>query len=326
MSCPWRVIEASHNTAKDLPTNTIRTMIQRHNLSFAVITVVSLWRMAGGVLTVPSSFTGMDENFVRLSLRAAEMSAAVDGQASIQNAITWTYEPDKVMFARYENICWGAFRSTTNSEEDWAQNLDTGIADDVCFEGQCCQTRQGFRDAYLEFEFLEEFEEAIRGCKTECCPNPNNCTDVDEMCDVVLTGTSQGGAIAQVAAVLLRDLNPSTITFGQPYTMVDPCLALDADKLYRFANTISKSGTLMYDPVAFLDYGGADQLGHLFVLVEDSIPVSYYEEGNYPHVSLWDLLATSDIAKVHSLASYINRLEAILKDGIFPVPMNGWGY
>lgn len=292
------------------------------------VTVLFLPRNVQGNerLTIPSPFVEMDENFVRLSMRAAEISFAVNAdntQALLPSSTSWTNEPDKVMIVRIDDICWVAFRATAPNSGDWAQNLDPRMADDVCYKGDCCRTRKGFRDAYLEFDYLEDLESSIVDCRAECCQDPNNCSNDEERCNVALTGFSQGGAIAQVAAVFLQDIAPTTITFGQPPTMEGPCPALDTDRLYRFVNTIEEGGSLKYDPIPFLDYGGVDYMGHLFVLAEDSAGVAYYEDNDAPNVSM-ARLSVWEIQEVHTMASHIDRLEAILGDGIFPVSMDGW--
>ena len=59
--------------------------------------------------------------------------------------------------------------------------------------------------------YRSDMEKSLRDCAKDCV-NKDEC--------VVLTGHSQGGAIAAVAAVHLADLNPYVITFGhsQKYT------------------------------------------------------------------------------------------------------------
>ena len=55
-------------------------------------------------------------------------------------------------------------------------------------------------------------EKSLRDCAKDCV-NKDEC--------VVLTGHSQGGAIAAIAAVYMADLNPYVITFGQPPVLKD---------------------------------------------------------------------------------------------------------
>jgi hypothetical protein len=41
-------------------------------------------------------------------------------------------------------------------------------------------------------------------------------------------------------------------------------------------------------PIPFLDFGGTDPMGHLFVLREDSKGVAYYKDHDAPDVTLGD--------------------------------------
>jgi pimeloyl-ACP methyl ester carboxylesterase len=67
---------------------------------------------------------------------------------------------------------------------------------------------------------------------------------------VVITGHSQGGAIALVAALYLADLNPYVITFGQPPTVEAPCNLVTSDRVYRWVNTKNAGASgIAYDPV-----------------------------------------------------------------------------
>jgi len=93
------------------------------------------------------------------------------------------------------------FRGSTPTAADWWQNINLGTQG-ICHgddDDDCCSVRQGYHDAYLQPNYREEMEEAIHNC---ACPT----------CDVVLTGHSQGGAIAAVAAVVLADLDPCQVS------------------------------------------------------------------------------------------------------------------
>jgi hypothetical protein len=304
---------------------TLETIVRFLYLFLALLSLSEVIGSDNRILTVPSPFTEIDENFVLLSILAAELSAAVNDEDTVEGlplSSSWINEPDKAILVRIDNLCWIAFRATTWSVDDWAQNLNPNMAKDVCFYNECCESRQGFRDAYIEVNYLDDLESSLEDCVIECCQDPENCDDGEE-CDVVLTGTSQGAAVAHVAAVYLQAYNPTTITFAQPPTMKDPCNAIDADRLYRFVNTINVGNDLKYDPIPFLDFGGTDPMGHLFVLGEDSKGVAYYKDHEAPDVTLSDWTKLN-VQSAHSIDSHIEKLQTFLDEGDFPLGMDGW--
>ena len=83
----------------------------------------------------------------------------------------------------------------------------------------------------------------MRDC-AKTCENPEDC--------VVITGHSQGGAIAAVAAVALADLDPYIITFGQPYTLDAPCEKISSERFYRYVNSEYHARGIEYDPIPFV--------------------------------------------------------------------------
>jgi predicted lipase len=88
-------------------------------------------------------------------------------------------------------------------------------------------------------------EAALRDCAASC--------KLRDEC-VVMTGHSQGGAIAAVAALYMPDLNPYVITFGQPPTIDAPCDLITSSRWYRYVNTKAAevlSIGIVYDPVPF---------------------------------------------------------------------------
>lgn len=87
----------------------------------------------------------------------------------------------------------------------------------------------------------------------------------------------QGGAIAAVAAVYLAELNPYTITFGQPPTLEQPCDTITSERYYRFVNTKDSESLvgISYDPVPFAPGLGTDAFGHMILLSSDDSGVAY---------------------------------------------------
>lgn len=229
-------------------------------------------------LTIPSEFNNiiLDENLVKLSILSAKIARCVNKPSSADECsdakvFDSTWGPDKAIAVYQEGICFGAFQATTWSSADWGQNLDPGMADDVCspHNGICCPSRRGFRNAYQNVSYLSEFEQTLEECKQEKCGDGKEC-------DLILTGYSQGGAVAMVGAVFL---NPTAVfTFGQPPTMEDPCYAYDTSRVFRYVNTAVTYGEMRYDIVPFLGIGPIDHMGHLLVLSDDTENVAYYRD------------------------------------------------
>ena len=281
------------------------------------------------LIEVPSTFQGLDENFLRLSIQAGEVSKACN-DADYSNrlfprASRWINEPDGAMVTKIDGICFAAFRATTWTFSDWSQNLDPGFSGAVCNllgGNNCCNTRRGFRDAFIDVSYFSEFEQSLEDCVESCVLDG----DDGRRCKVVFTGTSQGGAVAQVAAVMKQQYNPTTITFGQPPTMQGECSgsAMDVNKLYRWVNTVIVDNELKYDPVPFLlEFGGVDHSGHMFVLGEDNANVAYYRDNDAPIVGTggWTY---RHILDAHNIDQHVDRIRAFLDSGNLPVAMNGF--
>jgi pimeloyl-ACP methyl ester carboxylesterase len=178
-------------------------------------------------------------------------------------------EPDQALMVQTsDNRCFVAFRGTSLTIEDWSQNLEIGT-EDVCInvagKEKCCTSRVGFYDAY-DTPYRKDVEDRIRQCAS-LCQDRDDC--------VIITGHSQGGAIAVVAAVILADLNPYVITFGQPPTLDTPCDLLTTQRIFRYVNTIQTNLGIAYDPVPMAPGLGADHFGNMIVLGDDPTGVAF---------------------------------------------------
>ena len=200
---------------------------------------------------------------------------------------------DAVYTVRIRNdYCFVAFRGTTGKDDvamdDMLSNFDVDpvwfdVEDDKDEEeegarskrkeeeyndenSRSCDIHNGFYDSYFNFEHRSSgVEDFIRNCSGEC---PG--------CDVVLTGHSQGGAIAEVAALDLyggetrttndaaaavvpnnnnNNNNLYVVTFGAPQGLGAGCLPLFAKeercRFYRYVMTTEGplGRGLVYDPV-----------------------------------------------------------------------------
>lgn len=263
----------------------------------------------------------LNEKIMKLAKTSAELSALAyeedppgDG---FQDFGFYDEEPDQALMAKKDGYCFGAFRGTTMTWIDWQQNIRFG-KEDVCSEKTCCQTRTGFYDAY-DTDYKKAFESSIRKCAATC-DNPDEC--------VVLTGHSQGGAIAAVAALFLADLNPYVMTFGQPHTIESPCELVSSQRWFRFINTKDSGKVgLTYDPVSFVPGLGADSFGHMLLLSTDSSGVAYIG------LDAQDAFGPLNVGgfEAHSMKGtpthpgYLDRLEHILGN-VTTYPIRTTGY
>lgn len=178
-------------------------------------------------------------------------------------------EPDQALTAETsDGHCFVAFRGTSLTFDDWSQNIKMGTQD-ICINiagtTECCTSRLGFYEAYNTI-YRMDVEDQVRQCASSC-------KDKDDC--VVITGHSQGGAIAAVAAVFLAELNPYVITFGQPPTLDAPCDLLTTERIYRYVNTKQTSLGIAYDPVPMAPGLGADHFGNMIVLGDDPTGVAF---------------------------------------------------
>jgi pimeloyl-ACP methyl ester carboxylesterase len=225
----------------------------------------------------------------------------------------WNEEPDQAIVVAVDGYCIAAFRGTVvSSWSDVYQDLQVGnkqvtaTKDNVV---EYCNAVQGFYEGYNN-GFRTELEQALRDCASTCTQSP---VDGSVVCPtVVLTGHSQGGSIAAVAALYLTDLYPIVITFGQPPTIDAPCNLVDSENFYRFTNSrVGDRGTT-YDPVPYVPYD-ATQFGHQIMLGEDATGVAYI--GKDTATEFWPYDAANGFA-THRLdpvdVGYIHRIESLV--------------
>ncbi|KAL3903122.1 MAG: hypothetical protein SGILL_010566, partial [Bacillariaceae sp.] len=219
----------------------------------------------------------LSEHIMNLTVEAAKLSMLAYEEAEPDDTVTKIYdafgyydsEPDQALtVTTSDGHCFVAFRGTSLTFEDWGQNLQIGMEDiciDIAGSTECCTTRVGFYSAY-DTIYRKDVEDQVRACASKC-------KDKDDC--VVITGHSQGGAIAAVAAVFLADLNPYVITFGQPPTIDAPCDILTSDRVFRFVNTKETNVGIAYDPVPMAPGLGADHFGNMIVLGDDPTGVAF---------------------------------------------------
>lgn len=175
----------------------------------------------------------------------------------------YTEGADAVLTARLYKYCIAAYRGTKNSGDsvgrDWLQNLDTTP---VTLEGKC-QAARGIYDAYM-FPYWETVENDMRTCM-------DSCSD----CQLLLTGHSQGGATAHIAAVRLQDLDPTVIVFGAIPALSKSCSnVINTDNIIHFVQAVPGMIGLAYDAATMLAASLSDNqqlLGHEIMISTDDL-------------------------------------------------------
>ena len=180
---------------------------------------------------------------------------------------------DAVYLARVgDEYCAVAFRATVVDEPaDFLTNIDLdpipfeaimqqenennnndNTIDDTTLKVEDCEVHRGFHDAYTEFEYREQVEEFLSDCRSECLE-----------CETMITGHSQGGAIASIAALYYKERtynkkidSPYVVTFGAPQSLGAPCAQYfsesEKQRWYRYIMSRESGGKLVYDPVPLL--------------------------------------------------------------------------
>jgi len=176
-------------------------------------------------------------------------------------------EPSQAVVVGTEGYCFAGFRGTVFSFDDLVINFIPGM-DSVCGTGErvddCCDVRIPYNKEY-NAPYRQEMEDALQECldatATPC---------LDELSCVVLTGFSQGAAIAGVASLYLHTYKPRVITFGEPASLGrKECSLAQTDEWYRYVNTWNDflfTGSIGYDllsvfPLPF----STRQVGHMIL-------------------------------------------------------------
>jgi hypothetical protein len=270
-------------------------------------------------LSLPPGSTVMSQDLFDLAVELIFISKeAYNEPTQVPGSIRFEDDINAALFVKKDERCIVAFQATRKNVEDWLTNIP--IVDPVQFysaTGKTCKTQQGFLKSYYNVSYYNALVQHIKNC-TESCK---------DKCDLVITGGSQGAAIAAVAAVDLDFLQPYLVTFGQPATLFDvenepPCGdSILPERYTRFVNTVegtlnalpffhSNAPALQYDLVAMLPagYNMTDKLGTLILL-------GYTTENHfvvYPQGQR-ELIPPALFGKFdsHVMASYIAKLQAI---------------
>lgn len=189
---------------------------------------------------------------------------------------------DRFVVEKVGNICYGLFRGTRGLE-DWGQNINLKWSVINTDKGRC-SVRRGYYNSFTNHDLWanegesDYMEPKLRECASECVATSG------KTCTVVLSGHSQGGALATIAAILLHDLNPVIISYAGAnavrYTGGELCRALNQDRIFRFVATRAENhGDLSFDMVPYASTGR--MMGHEFLVSEisaNSVGYYYYPE------------------------------------------------
>lgn len=178
---------------------------------------------------------------------------------------------------------------------------------DTEIENTDCKVRSGYLDAYnttYQMAFREEIDNCVASCGSSKCP-------------LVLTGYSQGGAAAIVAAIDLDKYNPTTITFGAPRAIIvntdNPCTTFNAARHFRYIATADG----YFDNVPFETTSDADSLG--WPLMLDGMDFPIYSPGFNN-----DDNQDPQNAKLHGMGVYMDYVTKMFERNCFPVPVGLW--
>jgi hypothetical protein len=215
---------------------------------------------------------------------------------------------DRAIVASKFDACFVAFRGVRlRNVRDVAQALTPGKAQ-FCQRqnaNNCCSAAKGTIDAF-QSDYMENVRTTLQSCTANTCSNPDEC--------VVLTGHSQGGSIAQVAAVAWSgDLNPRhVITFGtMPAGLSRECgELLNETRWFNFGNTRETRlppKKLLYDSFPFAPVDrGLVSFGTTCVLSDGGVAsLGLNFDQNWPVTDWFSLLG------MHLVGSYREKIQAL---------------
>jgi hypothetical protein len=203
------------------------------------------------------------------------------------------------MAARVDNTCLVAFRGTARDylAPTWLDDIETNFAQDQVELLDTCTVTQGIYDAYFT-DYWSDLEDDLKNCL-------NGCPE----CALLITGHSQGGAIANAAGVLFESYgySPYVMTFGQPNVLGGAC-RVNGWKWFRFIHAIPGIFRLTYDIVPMLR-GSGFYYGHeIVVSSDDDSGVDYVGINQHVNKSPWNVPA-------HFSDGYLATLTALRDSG-----------
>lgn len=205
-----------------------------------------------------------------------------------------------------DGVCYAAFMGTQAANPlDQIQNVN--LFGPQIVGNTNCKVRGGFHDAYYT-SYYDELRPEIDACVSSCSGSGG--------CPLVVTGHSQGGSIAVVAAIDLQEYEPLVMTFGAlPVVMNETlnCNGIVAENHYRFVNVIDG----VYDKYSMSLPLGAEHIGHLILLDDTNYPLAY------PGMNS-NFIRLPTNAQTHDRNIYFSRIQGLFDNHLFPIPLTGW--
>ena len=209
--------------------------------------------------------------------------------------------------ARVDNTCVLAFRGTSRDvfQATWLDDVDTNLQQDQVALLDSCSVTQGILEAYNDI-FRSDLEDDVRNCMASC---PD--------CQLLITGHSQGGSIANAAGVLFESYgySPYVITFGQPPVLGSEC-RVDSWKWVRFIHAMAGAVRLQYDLVPMIRSTGTFYGHEIVVSSDDPTSVDYVGINQHIEKAPWNVVA-------HFSNRYVDALTAVRDNG-YPIPTYGF--
>ena len=272
----------------------------------------------------------MDEEFMEISLDAIDLSYIISTPFPANNGRydsfkVFGFEPDRTVLAQKDGRCYLAFRTTNYiNPADVVQNFIPGTTKVCPRKGgdDCCIGNAGMVTVY-DNSYRQEMEDAVDDCVKEC--KAKDC--------LVLTGHSQGGTASQIGSVILNDLNPLVVTFGNAPGVNDGCDQADTSRWVRYVNTrISYTGGMQYDLVAYPLPDPSVYLGHLgrtVLLSSDPTGVAALPLDSANAFSPPDLLSNFrthriQLGPLSTEKGYRERIDDLMAQESYPIRTTGY--
>lgn len=191
----------------------------------------------------------MSSDMLDIARIAMDYTGLVWWEGLTEDDVTRVFEdPNDRVMIRYhpdQGVCYVSFKGASIRDfDDIRQSYPMIFGRDVCGAAGCCSVERGLHEAYYS-DYVAEFEQAVDDCY-------NNCSGTG--CRIVITGHSQGAAIAPVAAIALERYNPILLTFGQHLTQRGRCGVLDNLETYLRFTVVCDwrgNGRPSYDAITY---------------------------------------------------------------------------
>jgi len=180
----------------------------------------------------------------------------------------WADVNDVHLLVKDKGVCYGVFRGTF--QPSLTDNLQNLYPTNKEVPGTNCKVRKGFYRAYFT-SYVHQFELKVAQCVRSCIDS--DASSKEEGCPLVLTGHSQGAAVAIVASLSLKTYNPTTIAFGPLRTITNlqnGCTSVNSKEIYSLIN--ASGGFYDGAPYGFGPYG--QHVGQMLLLDEEGA-ISY---------------------------------------------------